>query len=119
MREWAQVISNVKKGRQRWIKHSEVWHHNGVPKKDKQGKRPSDVDLWEYSLASESARHVGGLTALPTKEQISLLMSAMGRKGGKIGGKRRLTTMTKSARRKIAVKAAKSRWAGKQKLRRA
>jgi hypothetical protein len=38
-------------------------------------------------------------------------MSAMGRKGGKIGGKRRLETMTPEERRKVAAKAAKTRWA--------
>jgi hypothetical protein len=37
-------------------------------------------------------------------------MAAIGRKGGQIGGKRRLKTMTKSQRSKIAAKAAKARW---------
>lgn len=44
---------------------------------------------------------------------ISRVMSAMGRRGGKIGGKRRLETMTAEERRKIAVNAAKARWANK------
>jgi hypothetical protein len=38
-----------------------------------------------------------------------------GRKGGKIGGKRRLKTMTAEKRRLVAVKAAKARWAKKSK----
>jgi hypothetical protein len=38
-------------------------------------------------------------------------MAAMGRKGGKIGGKRRLTTMTPAQRREVALKAAQTRWA--------
>jgi hypothetical protein len=42
-------------------------------------------------------------------------MAAIGRKGGQIGGKRRLKTMTKQARSKVAAKAAKVRW-GKKKL---
>jgi len=37
-------------------------------------------------------------------------MAAIGRKGGQIGGKRRLKTMTKEQRRKVAAKAAKARW---------
>jgi hypothetical protein len=37
-------------------------------------------------------------------------MAAIGRKGGQIGGKRRLKTMTKAQRSKIAAKAAKARW---------
>jgi hypothetical protein len=38
-------------------------------------------------------------------------MAAMGRKGGKIGGKRRMVTMTPEQRKEIAAKAAKTRWA--------
>jgi hypothetical protein len=34
----------------------------------------------------------------------------MGRKGGQIGGKRRLVTMTPAQRKKVAAKAAKARW---------
>jgi hypothetical protein len=41
---------------------------------------------------------------------ISAYMSAIGRKGGQIGGKRRLKTMTKAQRSKIAAKAAKASW---------
>jgi hypothetical protein len=41
---------------------------------------------------------------------ISRVMAAMGRKGGKIGGKRRLETMTSDERRRIARQAAKARW---------
>ncbi len=37
-------------------------------------------------------------------------MAAMGRKGGKIGGKRRLTTMTSEQRKEVALKAARARW---------
>jgi hypothetical protein len=42
--------------------------------------------------------------------QISQLMAQMGRKGGKIGGKRRMATMTAEERSRIALKAAKARW---------
>lgn len=42
---------------------------------------------------------------------ISQVMAAMGRKGGKIGGKRRLETMTPEHRRAVAINAAKKRWA--------
>jgi len=37
-------------------------------------------------------------------------MAQMGRKGGKIGGKRRLQTMTAEERSEIAKKAARARW---------
>jgi hypothetical protein len=38
------------------------------------------------------------------------VMRTMGAKGGKIGGKRRLETMTPEQRSKSAKKAAKARW---------
>lgn len=41
---------------------------------------------------------------------LSKVMSEMGRKGGKIGGKRRLETMTPAKRKAAARKAAKARW---------
>lgn len=40
----------------------------------------------------------------------SRVMAEMGRKGGKIGGKRRLKTMTPEQRKAAARKAAKARW---------
>jgi|HubBroStandDraft_6_1064221.scaffolds.fasta_scaffold40958_5 hypothetical protein len=41
---------------------------------------------------------------------LSKAMAEMGRKGGKIGGKRSLETMSKADRKKRARKAAKARW---------
>lgn len=41
---------------------------------------------------------------------LSQVMSAMGRKGGKIGGKRSLETMSMRERKQRAKKAAKARW---------
>jgi hypothetical protein len=40
----------------------------------------------------------------------SQVMAEMGRKGGKIGGKRSLETMSSSDRKKRAKKAAQARW---------
>ena len=42
---------------------------------------------------------------------LSQVMAAIGRKGGKIGGKRRLVTMTDERRSQVASNAAKVRWA--------
>ena len=42
---------------------------------------------------------------------LSRVMAALGRKGGKIGGKRRLVTMTDERRSQVASDAAKARWA--------
>lgn len=41
---------------------------------------------------------------------VQQVMREMGAKGGKIGGKRRLETMTDEQRRRSARKAAKARW---------
>jgi hypothetical protein len=42
---------------------------------------------------------------------VQQVMREMGAKGGRIGGKRRLETMTDAQRSKSAKKAAKARWA--------
>jgi hypothetical protein len=49
------------------------------------------------------------------RETLSRVMAEMGRKGGKIGGKRSLETMTATERRKRAEAAAKKRWKDHQK----
>lgn len=46
----------------------------------------------------------------PSKDDISRVMAEMGRKGGQIGGKRRMETMTEAKRKQIARKAARARW---------
>jgi len=42
-------------------------------------------------------------------------MAQIGRKGGQIGGKRRLSTLSEKERKAIASKAAKARWGHKEK----
>jgi hypothetical protein len=46
----------------------------------------------------------------PELVDISAYMAAIGRKGGKIGGKRRLETMSPEQRSKIASDAARAMW---------
>lgn len=81
------------------------------------GKRPRDPN----QLAKWIVDHSTGETPEPTEEAkpqrppvspevLSRHMAALGRKGGQIGGKRRLKTMTKEQRRKVAAKAARARW---------
>jgi hypothetical protein len=45
-----------------------------------------------------------------SRSLVSRVMAEMGRKGGKIGGKRKLVTLTAERRRAIAQKAANARW---------
>ena len=62
----------------------------------------------------QNARRVF-LEAVESTETVELtivqkVMREMGAKGGKIGGKRRLETMTDEQRKRSARKAAKARW---------
>jgi hypothetical protein len=82
-----------------------------MPKRISKRKRPSDVNQWAHALGNESTQPKEEETLpTPTKEQISQLMAAIGRKGGKVGGKRRLQTMTPEQRSQSAFRAAQARW---------
>jgi hypothetical protein len=81
------------------------------------GKRPRDPNqlakwLVEHSTAEvpESEKEPKAAPAVVAPADLSQYMSAMGRKGGMVGGKRRLVTMTPEARKKVAAKAAQARW---------
>jgi hypothetical protein len=85
-----------------------------MPKRIKQEKRPTDVNQLAHFLGDASTQ-ADSDTLPPTKEQVSMLMAEMGRKGGRIGGKRRLETMTAKERSAVASKAAKRRWSRRDK----
>ena len=53
--------------------------------------------------------------ATPSRSMISQVMAEMGRKGGRIGGKRRLETLSDRRRTQIAREAAQARWSKKKK----
>lgn len=76
-----------------------------MPKRHKQ-KRPTDVNQLAHHLVELSTQS----PTPPAQFSISEYMSEIGRKGGKIGGKRRLKTMTAEERKKAATKAARARW---------
>ncbi|MGC2109006.1 MAG: hypothetical protein WA655_05775 [Candidatus Korobacteraceae bacterium] len=80
------------------------------------GKRPRDPNQlakWTVDISTgqipEPEEPAAPQAAIPPAN-LSEYMSAIGRKGGQIGGKRRMKTMTKEQRTKIARKAAKRRW---------
>ena len=86
------------------------------------GKRPRDPNqLAAWTVAVSTGQVPEPQQSTPTSEppaapaNISEYMRQIGRKGGQIGGKRRLKTMTKEQRRRAATKAAKVRWAKRQK----
>jgi hypothetical protein len=75
------------------------------------GRRPRDPNqLAKWIVDQSTAESPAALSPSQTPSDLSAYMAAMGRKGGQIGGKRRLATMTKEQRRKAAAKAAKARW---------
>lgn len=78
-----------------------------MPKRTKKPGRSTDVN----QLVDDSTRENGDRITPPTKAQISMFMARLGRKGGKVGGKRRLETMTPAQRSDVARKAAEARWA--------
>jgi hypothetical protein len=69
-------------------------------------QRPTDPSQWAYQIVKEAVQDEPPTPA----EEVSKVMAEMGRKGGKIGGKRRLETMTAEERSDAASHAARKRW---------
>ena len=79
------------------------------------GKRPRDPNQlakWIVGQSTDAASAPEAPAQVPSS--LSAYMAAMGRRGGQIGGKRRLVTMTAAERKRAAQKAASARW-GKKK----
>jgi hypothetical protein len=79
------------------------------------GKRPRDPNqlakwIVEHSTSGEPQSQEEPPAESSAPVNLSEYMAAIGRKGGQIGGKRRLKTMTKEQRRKVAARAARARW---------
>jgi hypothetical protein len=81
------------------------------------GKRPRDPNqLAAWTVAVSTGQIPAPETeapkpaTIPDPAALSEYMASIGRKGGQIGGKRRLTTMTKTQRSRVAKKAAAARW---------
>jgi hypothetical protein len=77
--------------------------------------RPTDINQLAHLLVRESTEEKQDesepTTRKPIPKSVSRVMAQMGSKGGKIGGKARLTTMTPEDRSRIASEAARVRWA--------
>ena len=76
-----------------------------MPNRISKPKRPRDVSEWAHQIVEESTQD-----ANPEKSLISKVMTEMGRRGGRIGGKRRMETMTAQERSRVASEAARKRW---------
>lgn len=85
-----------------------------MPKRLSKNSHPQDVNQAAFQMVHRTTESTVKPAPRPVKvsdSDISRVMAAMGRRGGKIGGKRRLTTMTPEQRREVAQKAAQTRWA--------
>lgn len=85
------------------------------------GKRPRDPNQLAKWTVDVSTGQIPEPEAPAPPEAVippanlSQYMAAIGRKGGQIGGKRRLKTMTREQRSKVARRAARARWGKKAK----
>ena len=87
--------------------------NHGKPRKlaKKPAKRPTDVNQLAHFLGEQSTKQAESKNGdAPTDAEVYRVMSALGRKGGKIGGKNRAVALTPERRREIALKAARARW---------
>jgi hypothetical protein len=89
-----------------------------MPKRtSKSSKRPDkglDVVQNARRVVDEAISRTETELVPVTAATISQVMAAMGRKGGKIGGKRRMETMTPEKRSAMARIAVQTRWAKKK-----
>ncbi|HEV2381772.1 MAG TPA: hypothetical protein VG206_18540 [Terriglobia bacterium] len=92
-----------------------------MPKRIKDRARPKDVNEWAHQIGQESTseRPPSAFVEPPapaTPAQISMFMAELGKKGGRIGGKRKLETMSSRQRTALAKKAANARWGKRTKV---
>jgi hypothetical protein len=80
-----------------------------MPKRVKKPRRD------ENQAAFDIVQRIGGERDEPSADEISRVMQALGQRGGRIGGKRRLETMTPEQRSAVALKAARARWSKRRK----
>ena len=91
-----------------------------MPKRLKKDARPLDVNQLAHQLVRLSTESDDDQVAEPAPKPpkgLSAYMKALGKRGGKISGARRMMTMTPEKRSEIALKAARARWAKPRKAR--
>jgi hypothetical protein len=87
-----------------------------MPKRIRKPKLDTVQNARRVVLASVGdTGHEAEAPAPQSRSVISQVMAEMGRKGGRIGGKRRLETLSDRRRRQIARQAARARWSKKKK----
>ena len=85
-----------------------------MPKQVKHERKAiQDVNQWARDLVDRSTANK---STEPTSDEVSRVMAMIGAKGGRIGGKRRLETMTADQRSEAASKAARAMWAKRKRV---
>jgi hypothetical protein len=74
-------------------------------------KRPTDPNRAAHSMIAEHMARVQQEPPLDFDAQYRAHMAKLGKAGGKVGGARRMETMTSEQRSAIALRAARARWA--------
>ena len=84
-----------------------------MPKRLKKDARPLDVNQLAHQLVRLSTegddKQLDEPAPKPPKG-LSAYMKALGKRGGKVSGARRMTNLSDEDRRGIALKAARARW---------
>ena len=82
-----------------------------MPKRLSRDAQPADINQAAYQMVRRSTQtDPESNPPKVSRSEISRVMAAMGARGGRIGGKRRMDTMTAAERREVATKAARTRW---------
>jgi hypothetical protein len=74
---------------------------------------PTDVNQWARKMVEESTAESESPAAI-APAALSAYMSALGRKGGTVSGKRRMKNLSDQQRQAIALKAARARWGNRR-----
>jgi len=81
-----------------------------MPNRSSKPKRPCDINELAYAIAQESTRDELEQEQAEPKPEKNPHAQALGRLGGRKGGKARAEKLTPERRREIAKKAAQTRW---------
>ena len=82
-----------------------------MPKRSSKDVVQNARRVFDQVIQSAETTETVTLEIVSNPSLLSQVMREIGRKGGKIGGKRRLETMTSEQRKAVARDAAQKRWA--------
>ena len=90
-----------------------AWHAWHMHKRTRKPAEPDESQPGHHLIRKMTKEKVPAQVKAPAQSEVSRVMAAMGRKGGRIGGKRRAANMTEAERSNAAALAARARWAKK------